>query len=176
MPNKNRPSFDIPPLPEVGQILSDDLGFLKYSTQKRNVAYLWQFLEFQKSLFDRYYTYGSVRKSMIRSIVLTTTNIIEYLLYASVRQEGREAKHSLRKLINNAATFRLIDDNLKVQLHELRELRNRIHPDNQTEELDYDSFQDSQVNWCVTLLTALKKSLADHFEPSEVLTEPARCP
>lgn len=176
MTDKNRPSLDIAPLHTVERILNEDLGFLKYSTQKRNLAYLMQFLEFQKSLFDRYHTYGAVRKSMIRSIILTVTNIAEYLLYVSVRQTGRAAGHGVKKLINQAADVQLIDDNLKGQLHDCRELRNRIHPDNQTEELDYASFEDDQVDECVALLSTLRRRLADLFQPGQVLTARTRCP
>ena len=173
MPDENRPSFDIPRLAQVDQILSDDLGFLGYSTQKRNVAYLWQFLQFQRSLLDRYDIYGSVRKSMIRSIVLITTNIIEYLLFMSVREKGRQPGHALKQWINQAASLGLIDDDLKEQLHRLRRLRSRIHPDAQTNELDYDSFDDHQVSDCVAHIATLRESLKEHFQPSGVLIEPS---
>jgi hypothetical protein len=70
MRDKNKRSFDIASLREVEQILNDDLGFLKYSTHKRNLPYQVQFLEFQKAIFDRYDIYASVRRSRIGYVIV----------------------------------------------------------------------------------------------------------
>lgn len=176
VPNDEKPAFDIPALITIQAILESRLGFLNYSTQKRNLAYLLQFLEFQWHLFDRYRTYGSVRAMMLRQIVLTAANVIEYLLYVSVRQHGQKPGHVFKNWINQAKNLRLIEDKLSEKLHEVRKWRNRLHPDSQLTQLDYNDFTDAQVHECILRLEELMRVLREHFRPEEVQTKTSHCP
>lgn len=165
-----------PELPTVDEILNQRLGFLRYSTQKRNLAYLWQFLTFLKHLFDHWPRYGSVSPSMVRQIVLTTTNMIEYLLFIAIRQTGETPQGSVPPMIGQAKRLGMIDRNLARRLNTVVDnWRNRLHPNRQGTELDFHFFTEQRVSECISRVEELTSALRVHFRPNEVQTEASEC-
>ena len=81
METNQKQNLNITILPTIDKIFDDDLSFLRYSTQKRNIAYQTQHLFFMKSLYEKYKMYGSVVSIFIQQVVVLIHSIIESTLY-----------------------------------------------------------------------------------------------
>jgi hypothetical protein len=153
------------PLKTIPEILSD-LTFLKYSTHKRNLAYQLQYLEFKMNLLESGATYGAVRGCLIRDLVINITNVIEYLLFISLRTiYGRDPKpYQFPHLVGQAKRNNLINKILSGKLNKIAELRNKLHPSKQNVDLDIKFFTQKQVIFCLSVLDRLKLELKDFFK------------
>jgi hypothetical protein len=162
------------PLKTILEILSD-LDFLKYSTRKRNLAYQLQYLEFKMNLLTSGTTYGAVRGCLMRDLVINTTNIIEYLLFISLRTiYGKDPKPcKFPHLVGQAKKNGIIRKKLSQELNKIEELRNRLHPSKQKNDLDIKFFNRSQVNSCLSALNTLKQELKYSFKSQNIKVETA---
>ncbi len=167
------------PLKTVQQILLE-LDFLEYSTRKRNLAYQVQYLEFKINLLKSRAVYGAVQGCLVRDIVINVTNIIEYLLFISLRTiYGRDPKsHKFPQLIGQAKRNNLITKTLANNLNKIEELRNKLHPSKQKAELDIICFTPRQASFCLFVMNALEDKLREYFNERNVEVETAgfNCP
>lgn len=169
----------MPPLKTIKEILSD-FDFLEYSTQKRNLAYQVQYLEFKTNILKSKSVYGAVRACLIRELVIAITNIIEYLLFISLKTiYGRDPKpHKFPHLVGQARANHLISRELARDLNGIDILRNKLHPSKQKVELDINCFTKKQAYNCLDALHLLKDELREFFNNRdiEVEMEEDRCP
>jgi len=151
-------------LKTISQILSE-YNFLQYGTRKRNLAYQLQYLEFKLSFLYKYKVYGSIEKIMCREIVISITNIIEYLLFVSLREIYKHdpKNHKLPSLIGQARRKDLIKQEIAKELNEIVKLRNKLHPSKQKKELDINCFTIRNVNSCMHALSTLRDELRNAF-------------
>lgn len=152
------------PLRTISEILTD-FSFLKYSTRKRNLAYQLQYLDFKVELLRLKSIYGAVQACLMRDLVITITNIIEYLLFVSLGTiYGKDPKpHKFPQLVGQAKSKHLISKVLAKDLNKIDELRNKIHPSKQKAELDIACFTKKQVDFCLASLNLLKNELNEFF-------------
>jgi len=154
--------LEIGGLPSINEIL-EQLDFLEYSTQKRNLAYRIQFQTFLLRIYQNYEMYGSVKSTFIRNFYDFTVNILEYLLWIAIRQEREEfiqeedTKQQLRK---TAKELGIISKELSDKIGKIFGKRDKIHPPKQ-KDLDLTTFDESDLLECFEstedLIEALKK-------------------
>lgn len=138
MEANQKQNLNITILPSVDKIFDNDLSFLRYSTQKRNIAYQIQHLFFMKSLYEKYKMYGSVVSIFIQQVIVLIHSIIESTLYCILDKEGklkqnREKHIKFITMIGYAkkANPKIISKELFSELEELDNLRNCLHPQKQ---------------------------------------------
>jgi len=160
------------PLKTIPKILSE-FDFLEYSTRKRNLAYQVQYLEFKNNLLKSNSVYGAVKGCLMRDLVINITNIIEYLLFISLRAiYGRDPKsHKFPQLIGQARRNNLINKDLARDLNKVEELRNKLHPSKQKVELDINCFTTKQIYFCLSSMDILKNELRKYFNEQNVEVE-----
>lgn len=177
--SSSKEKLNIPALRTVEELLSE-LGFLKYSTHTRNVTYQLQLLDFLTAVLDRCDVYGGIRNSLIRQLTIITVNIVEYLLFVSLRQVyGSDPKYGgLPDLIGQARKRELLDKSLAGDLNEVVSWRNKLHPSKQKHELDVKSFTEDNINHSNSVLHRLISALRTFFAPRDmqVETETQKCP
>ncbi len=161
----------IPPLKTIDEIISD-LDFLKYSTRKRNLAYQINYFDYLTKFLDSYHIYGSLKSSLIRQSIIVATNIIEYLLFISLRQiYGKDPKpNKFPHLVGQARRKSLVGKKLAGQLNKLNKLRDKLHPSKQEEDLDIVRFTYNELHECNYCLTILEEELSCYFKPKQVET------
>jgi hypothetical protein len=157
--------FNISPLKSVETIL-EEFEFLQYCTQKRNLAYQIQFLEFLKELNSNYEIDRGLRSIFIRQIVICTTNIIEYLLYVTLYQEYGVVINNdrINNLIAQSKTKGLITKPLSKGLELLAKKRNKLHPKKQIE-LDAKDFDENDLQGCLDSIPLLINELSNYYKP-----------
>lgn len=179
MSGHNKSILKIAPLKTIEVILSD-FEFLEYGTRKRNLAYQVQYLEFKIQVLKNYSIYGSIRGAMLRDIVITVTNIMEYILFTSLcAVYGEDPKnHKFPSMIGQARRKGLISRNLAADMNKIDELRNKLHPSRQKSELDVKCFTAKDIDLCENSFNSLRNELEMYFKPRgiEVQTENETCP
>ncbi|MFA6216416.1 MAG: hypothetical protein WDL87_02020 [Candidatus Omnitrophota bacterium] len=169
----------MPKLKTINQILTE-YHFLEYSTRKRNLAYQIQYLDLKIGLLESGSYYGVIKSSLIRDLVINITNILEYLLFVSLRTlRGRDPENfRFPSLVGQAKRSGLISKDLARLLNEIVELRNNLHPSKQNKELDINCFTKKEFYLCLKALNLLKNELKEFFskEGIKVETEDVRCP
>ena len=170
--NKPKEKLNIPELPTVDLILSE-LDFLPYSTHKRNLAYQLQFLDFLNKLAKSYDIYGGIKKCLIRQQIVVATNIIEYLLFISLRQiyANNPKSNGLPDLIGQAKRKSLISKPMAKSLNDINNLRNKIHPSKQIVDLDLKFFTDENIDQCNSVVHSLISDLREFFIPQDIQVE-----
>jgi len=152
-------------LPTIETILTE-LDFLDYSTQKRNLAYRIQFVEFLKRQYSSQTLYGAVKTMFIKNFHDLVVNTAEQLLFICVEQElylktGKRAgitesltKQELRKV---ACNLGVIAEETAEILKKVFGKRDVLHPSRQLK-LDTEVFTDRDMEKCIE---SLERTLAD---------------
>lgn len=138
METNQKQNLDIAVLPTIDKIFDDYLPFLKYSTQKRNIAYQIQHLYFMRNLYKKYKMYGSINSIFIQQAVVLVHSIIESTLYCILDKEdklkqNRDNHIEFMQMINCAKKTNpsIISKDLFDKLNDLNDLRNHLHPQKQ---------------------------------------------
>jgi len=162
----------MPPLRTIHQIISS-LDFLEYSTCKRNLAYQIQYLEFKINILRSGNIYGAVRACLMRELVITITNIMEYLLFISLRTiYGDDPRpNEFPHLVGQAKSNNLISKELAKDLIKIDKLRNKLHPSQQNKELDINSFTKGEVYSALKNLNLLEQELGESFSRRNIRVE-----
>ncbi len=175
-PKKN---LSIPCLSSINEILSE-YDFLEYSTQKRNLAYLIQYVEFKVNILREYNIYGSVRASLLRGLIINIANIIEYLLYTSLRTSYSQELKSCKfpSLVGQARLSGLISRQLAGDLNKINTLRSHLHPSRQKQKLDHESFDQRKAKRCLLAMHNLRDELKTYFKNKDIYveTKEVKCP
>jgi len=161
--------LEIDPLKPIKDILEKDLGFLSYTTFKRNLAYQLQFLQFLKSLSDNYTLYGGLKNIFCRYELICITNSYEYILRAILHEKKpiRDRKKiPFTNLTSAAKKNNLITKKLEKKLNSIYNIRNKIHPEKQ-KDLDVNTFTESLLNDAFSALENLQNELQK--KPAPVL-------
>jgi len=161
---------------EALKTIKDNLSefdFLEHSTRKRNLAYQLQYLDFNMQLLREYNLYGAIEAAILRHLVIHITNIIEYLLFVSLSKvyDKDPKNHKLPSLIGQAKNKGLIDKTLASNLNGVVEIRNKLHPSKQNEELDIKCFTYKEVHLCLLSMHNLRDQLRNFFSTKNVKVE-----
>lgn len=161
--------LEIGVLPSVSKIL-EQLDFLEYSTQKRNLAYRIQFQTFLLRIYQNYEMYGSIKSTFIRNFYDFTVNILEYLLWIAVAQEYKEfprekdTKQQLRKIVIESS---IISIELSDKIEKIFGKRDKIHPPKQ-KDLDVTTFGETDLLECLKATEGLIASLRKYFRKKKL--------
>ena len=166
--------FKISPLKSIDIILKE-LDFLQYCTQKRNLSYELQYLNFLKELNDNYEIDKGLRSIFIRNIIICINNIIEYLLIISLSQIYNKSVKAIKSdrvksLIDQAKRNNIITKEFSKRLKFVNEKRNKIHPLKQIE-LDVKYFNESDLQECIDVLDLLIAKLSEFFNSKNIEVE-----
>ena len=104
--------------------------FFKYSTQKRNIAYLMQLREFLLEIHKTYTIDRGLESMFMYNIIRTNSDIIEGLLYCAII-EIEPVKYSKIKaiqLVNAAKSKQIISKEIASLLKNTINIRNDLHP------------------------------------------------
>ena len=123
--------------------------------------------------------YGSIKTCLIRELIITITNIMEYFLFISLWKIYGNDPNSYKfpQLIGQAKRRNLIRRELAHSLNKVNDLRNRLHPSKQKEELDINCFTKKEAYFALDILNSLEEALNDFFceEPIEMEEGEIQC-
>jgi hypothetical protein len=127
----------VPALPRIQDIV-DSLGFLGYSTQLRNTAYLLQLREFLLSISQVYEIYGGLGVAYQYNILRITSDILEILLFCALTQKRLDLQNKRggargTHLAQTAKKHNLITKPTAKTVERIVSHRNDLHPDRQVE-------------------------------------------
>jgi len=169
--------LEVEPVRTTKEILKD-FDFLPYSTRKRNMAHQVLYLDFQVKLLKAYKIYGGLNNLVARNIILTSVNIIEHLLFWIYYQENKKVRSdSLPTLIGFACKKRVIDGEFAKKLNKVIDLRNKIHPRKQSEDLDVKTFGNNEMTFCLANMNELISKMRDFYKAKdeEIGVDDERC-
>ena len=105
------------------------LRFLQDDVVKRNIAYTLQLTDVNQWLVNRFDIGLSAGSLFMKQATITVITIMEAILYADWSQRHPALKRIPRfaQLIDLAAREGRISPSLKIELHQVRDIRNNIH-------------------------------------------------
>jgi hypothetical protein len=164
---KKKKKFAINSLRKVEQIINKELYFLNYSTQKRNIAYQIQHLNFMRELYQNYKIYGATKGIFIQQVIILLHSMIEAILFLVLSENGSklEKNISFQGLISRGKNIKppILTKTLHKNLLKINKKRNLLHPERH-KELHIKNFTLELLNEFISYYNDFTKQIKKYYE------------
>lgn len=127
--------FLLSEIPAIKHLLQADLGFLTYSTQKRNLCHLLELENLFDQIDKKKIVVGSLDVMCSYNLLRIRSDVIENLLFCAISTKHKEklimGRVDFEWCINYAHKEGLINSDIKQRLKQVQKYRNDFHPQRQ---------------------------------------------
>lgn len=129
-------------------------GTVRRYVHKKSIGYSLQYLEYLNNCLNEN-LHSVIQSQICKTFLITAVSIVELLAILELKKRNLHRDNiSFQKIINKATQYKIfgeVVEGLYEKLHELRELRNRVHLivekiDHPQHYHDYNLFGKAQVN------------------------------